>query len=413
MIKTIAFSASLIIFTPIAHATVILSSASNGSQAAASETAGSTVSVDTAGVGSAKALSLLGVNKVYANAQTPIAVGEKRYATSFWGENFTFTNASGTGNVDATFTIRIDGNNAASGNLSETRVNYGLIAYKGRIDDFGGVYAGDTAADFDFAAVQNQNGGKIYRDTDSVSYVGPSPANASIRLDTRFQSDENGIVTGRITVFLASTGQFLSNTRYFSDYAIVRGQYGPNGSYGADTVVAYNSGAFGSQLQTQYLNSQQSLPIAAKIGCGQLGGEGSCPVGLYPGADLTLSFSVPNGTQVALIGGMIIESLDLGLVDFFNTATLTQVVLSPDAQLESDSGQFVQQQGSSSGGQVVFRFIPASVPEPASFALFAMGLAGLAVATRRRDPAVRQSPTAHLSGLPKGLPGCGWSVPVF
>jgi hypothetical protein len=150
----------------------------------------------------------------------------------------------------------------------------------------------------------------------------------------------------------------------------------------ADRRERYTNGVL---VGTDYYSANPSLAASRAIfettyqlrDSASLCDTGFCAPGVYPSTDLTLQFSLPAGTVFSIASVLYADDQNEGTVDFFHTARLAQVEVSPGGSLTSESGALL------SFGGGVFGY-SAPVPEPASWTLMIAGFALVGAGLRMR-----------------------------
>lgn len=109
---------------------------------------------------------------------------------------------------------------------------------------------------------------------------------------------------------------------------------------------------------------------------------GTCGSGTF-NSNIQLSFTLAAGSTYTLVGGLTIEDLKFGTLDFFNTARLTGISVSPGGTLSSESGRLELNNG-------VYAFAPVGgngVPETSSWAMMLAGflISGLLLRNKPKD----------------------------
>jgi hypothetical protein len=172
----------------------------------------------------------------------------------------------------------------------------------------------------------------------------------------------------------AATGE-IGGTRYYPDgfqQITTNGTPGVLNSYTVSTTA---------QNTRNSLVANYSLLDTAQLCVGD-----RCAAGLYPGSNLQLTFSLTAGSVFSLGALLYVDGLGEGSVDFFNTAKMTGVTVSPGATLTSQSGTLAIREDGTFGYAAVVS--TAAVPEPASWAMLIAGFGLVGASMRRRKVSV-------------------------
>ena len=151
------------------------------------------------------------------------------------------------------------------------------------------------------------------------------------------------------------------------------GPAAPTARFGAGIVVYDMDHVMPCGFGTQYWCDRPYAFPVAYIALAYVADAGD-PDTLTLDTVLTASFEAQVGHRYLAVGGMSAESSNGSLVDFYNTASLR--VVAPVGTLYSDG----------LGGADLGAHFAQQVPEPATWALWAAGLLGLALTAQRRRP---------------------------
>ena len=332
-----------------------------------------------------RAVSAIGTNKLYArgNGTSELNGG------SAWMDSYT---VQGTGTVDVSLSFTVDGVSAvganAGGDGNPFDWTYRVVALKGDNWKLGGQ---GTTYSVPGSNWPIRTSGDNY---ESMLLTRPAPADATVT--NTYQPRFGGSTIWNVKNFGDEPGQYAPSIarsgNNFSVYTMqnnrpIRLIYQP-------TQVRITDANTGATIQTQpysqfpqqavtYQNLLKSYPILAQTGLCQT----DLDTGLCPGnqtfepTTMTLNFSLEAGEKFTLLSYLSFINLRDGEFDFYNTAKLSGIGVSPGATLTSGSGQL---QALAGGG---FGYAPLTlgVPEPASWALMIGGFGLIGGVSRRRQ----------------------------
>ena len=265
-----------------------------------------------------------GVNKVYGSATN----GGEISSTSAWLDTFTVQGNAGD-MVDMTFTFTVDGSIAHS---SSPYFNFQVFALRGNGWSINGT--GNSQFNDWYSP---REAGDDYDDL----YFQRTTANAIIQLSAR--NDEQGMLNyanaagtaGAFqsnVVFDAATNAFTQRTVNQLGQTVSRIFYPNRVETFVDGVpqpggtVFYNAGSpAAAQFANARLNMENNYSL---LDSAELCPADFCAQGLYEPTPVTVSFRALVGSSFTLGGIMLIDSLENGTIDFFNTARLTGVAKS-------------------------------------------------------------------------------------
>lgn len=341
-----------------------------------SGTAGQLLST-TYGGADTRALTDYGVNKVYASGNAAY----EQYATSAWLDTYTVGGTSGS-NVTVSFTFSIDGN-ANFGGTSDASFAFNVYALRGGDWSMAGYGTSGsqwyspvtTGTNYERLILTQTLAGRVTQ-ADMRDFEGFSNYSNAYGQPGTFGSRVIYNAAGdyySVTTFNPGTGQPIENRYYatgFQNYA----NGVPNSAF-----ITYTSAPYALTTRNTLVANYSLLAM------GSLCGGSECAAGVYPGTDLTLTFTMSAGSVFTLATFLNADDLTDGTIDFFNTAKVTGVTVAsaaPGATLTSESGALQQR----SDGSYGFAAVPAAVgevPEPATWAMFITGF-GLIGGTLRR-----------------------------
>jgi hypothetical protein len=330
-----------------------------------------------------------GVNKVYGSTTNGIELS----ATSAWLDQFT---AGGSANdtVRLSFSFTVDGTAAFSN--PATYLNFQVFALRGD----GWTLNGDGGGSFASFYSPRTAGS----DFDDLFFQRAVTGGSVIQLSAR--DSQSGVFN--YANVNGSAGTFGSNVNYDAteDFYVIR-TLNPNGQiienkFYADRRVTSVAGGPPSTL----LYSQAGNPAAAAAKATRLNLEANysvldiaslcdpaagCGAGTYPPQTVTVAFDVRGGSTFAIGGIMLLDELDDGAIDFFNTARLTGVaaenLTTPGTSVSLYSEALKGELPASTGGQFVYPpSVPqtGAVPEPATWAMMIGGFGLIGSLARRR-----------------------------
>lgn len=325
-----------------------------------------------------RVLTNYGVNKLYASGTST----HEQYASSAWVDSFTVAGTPGS-TVAVSFNFSVDGL-ANFNNASGASFNFNIYALRGNNWSVSGYAENATSWS------SPQAGGTNYERLILSQTVTGRVSQADMRSFDGFYNYANNA---------GQPGAFASHVTYngAEDYFRLRG---PLGGEFAETryyatafrqfvngvptgpMIPYNinaqtmqQGAFRASFVANYgvLGSAQLCAVAA--GCG---------AGNYPGSNLSLNFNLAAGSTFSLASWLWADDLNAGTIDFFNTARVSSVTVSPGASLTSASGALVALPG---GGFGYPAAAVGAVPEPASWAMLIIGfgIVGYSLRSRRQS----------------------------
>jgi hypothetical protein len=331
-----------------------------------SSTAGATVTTGTAPQLS-RAQSDYGINKVFASSSG----GFDQYATSFWRDSYT---VGGTGPVNVALSFAFDGSATLPAGSSGI-YNFKLFALRGEnyVATGRAPQTFNTPFDAKLAGTQYDS---LLLTTSSATLVS--------QIDLR---EYDGVYN--YTNNAGSPGTFQNRVNYFEagDYyearnavqtirwyvdrrEITTGTQQPSVTfYTPQNGLANVRNAF---VQNFIVLDRASLCNETLRGC---------TTDFSGTTTLSLNFTVAAGSTFSLASYLYADDLDQGSIDFFNTARLNAITVSPGASLTSRSGALQALPG---GGLGYISAPTGSVPEPASWAMLITGF-GLVGGLRRRN----------------------------
>ncbi|CAM3071835.1 hypothetical protein SPAN111604_02385 [Sphingomonas antarctica] len=334
-----------------------------------------------------RAVTSIGTNKVYSRGNGTSELN----AGSAWMDSYT---VGGTGNVNVHLSFTIDGgsnvgaNLGGDGNLFDW--TYRVVALKGGNWNLGG--QGVTATAPGTNGLPIRSSGDNY---ESMLLTRTAPADATVT--NTYQPRFGGTSVWNVRNFGGDPGQFASgvarNGNNVTVYTInpsgvpLRQVFQPTRlmTYNYNTGVLMSTVQYSAvpSLVATYNNLIATYPIFAQTGlCTPDDETGYCPTQAnYAPTTLSLDFSVAAGEQFTVLSYLSHINLRDGEFDFFNTATLSGITLSPGATLTSSSGALQQM----AGGGYGYAPLTLGVPEPAQWALMIGGFGLIGGASRRRQ----------------------------
>jgi len=322
-----------------------------------------------------RALTDYGVNKIYAGG----AADYQKSATSAWTDSYT---VQGTGMVTVTFSIAVDGL-ANFSPTSDAAFNFNIYALRGTGWTLNGT--GGTGP--------NWYSAKTPGDDYSALYLQMTRADGSmVQADARSFDGFYNYAANPVTPELPGAFQTRVTYTAIGDY-YSRWLNSPTGiaeqRFYADHVESWNSGnfinGFSYSVSPSALANRQSLEANySLLGMATLCAGGECPAGVYPGTDLTVSFTLAAGTKFSLASILTADDLGDGTIDFFNTAKISGVEVSAGGAISSDSGALTLKDDGSYSFKAVDALATPPVPEPASWVMMIGGFALAGAAMRRR-----------------------------
>ena len=328
-----------------------------------------------------RALTDFGVNKVHVRGNENF----EQYGASLWLDRFT---VGGSGPTTVTLSFAIDGvasfgsDGAFNPNIFALRGNdWRAIATDGGFLDFsGGPATGGGEWDDVILERTRPDGGLTQidaRDYEGVwNFRGPnSPAQSPFpsrtsRGVTQFGDYYESLAPNQFGV--------PSGMRY---YAEGFERVGPNGIV-LQPYTTYAS--LPNAQRTAYLAARASFQANfGVLGLAALCAD-ECDSGVFPGTELTLSFTLDAGAGFTLVSWFYADDVFDGTVDFFNTARMTGISLTNGATLTSASGALQALPG---GGYGYPAAAVGGVPEPATWGMMIAGVALAGGALRRRRAA--------------------------
>lgn len=338
--------------------------------------AGSLASTTLGGVDS-RAYTDFGVNKVYSSGNAT----HEQYATSAWLDSYTVGGAAGS-MVNLTFNFSIDGVADFSA-ASDASFNFAVYALRGNGWTMSG-YNYDLGSGYgQFAPIA---GGDNYerivlqqlRQSGNISQMDTRDFDGFLNFGPN--SGQPGDFYSKVKFVSAGGTSFFSYVEEdgFSvyEYRLLQNVFVLVVDGVAQNPSPYlGPNAWLGQLRASLAANYSMLDMAVMCG-----GE-SCASGIYPGTDLSLSFSVEAGSTFSLASIMYIDDLREGTIDLFNTAKMTGISISDDVWLTSSSGTLGLQADGSYGYPAA---ATGAVPEPATWAMLIAGFAMTGAMMRRR-----------------------------
>lgn len=343
------------------------------------------------GGGDTRALTDFGVNKVRASGSG--AYGQS--AASVWLDSYTVGGEAGT-MVDLSFTVSVDGLVNVTGD--DHSWNYKLFAVRGE--------GWSTSGYQDFDSWPQDTPTNYYHTGDNYDRVFLNqlrPDGGVTQMDARDFSGFNNYAPNS-----GGVGTFASNVTYdeasdtyirtvISGFDTTVQHFGPTGYR-----QSVNGGAW-----TPLIPYFASPPLAqgranlvanySMLGYGELcfGQDNECANQLFPGNEVTVSFSALAGSTFSLAGYMFADDVYDGTIDFFNTAKLTGISVSQGGSLNSASGSLVDLGNGRYGYEAV---LAGGVPEPSTWAMLILGFGIVGGALRRQTAAAfRKRASLHLA----------------
>lgn|GEM_PF-2737119 len=338
------------------------------------------------------------MNKAYASSSNGVELS----ATSAWLDTFT---ATGPANslVHMKFTFAIDGNaNFVDGSAwNATHFNFQIFALRGDNWTMNGLgsttyanwysphVAGDDYDELFFQRVVPANVTQVSARNPETGAFNYTP-NASQQAGA-FGS--NVSYDGALDVYVVKTvnpgNGLITTISLYSDRRVV--QVGANPPSTLFYNTPGNQAAVTAAAQRANLVANYSiLDVASFCGFDPIAGENQCGNGAYDGS-VTVEFDILSGTQFALAGLMVIDELDGGIIDFYNTAKLSGIeanVVGDPSKTVTLSSQALGSLGSNKGGFSYPSIAAPGVPEPASWAMMIGGLGLVGAMMRRRRSAI-------------------------
>jgi hypothetical protein len=334
-----------------------------------------------------RAATSIGTNKVYSSGNGTSELN----AGSAWMDSYT---VNGTGNVDVHLSFTIDGvssvgaNGGGDGNLFDW--TYRVMALRGGNWNLGG--QGVTATAPNTVGLPIRTSGDNY---ESMLLTRVAPADATVT--NTYQPRFGGSSVWNVRNFGDEPGQFASgvarNGNNVSVYTInpsgvaIRQVFQPTRllTYNYNTGVLMGTTQYSAvpSLYTTYANLIATYPILAQTGlCTFDENTGLCPTDqVYGPTTLNLDFTIAAGEQFTVLSYLSHINLRDGEFDFYNTAKLSGITVSPGATLTSSSGALQQL----AGGGYGYAPLLLGVPEPAQWALLIGGFGMIGGASRRRQ----------------------------
>jgi hypothetical protein len=319
-----------------------------------------------------RALTDFGVNKIAASGNAAY----EQYATSAWLDSYTVAGAPGS-TVNVSFTFSVDG--LANFDPSNSDFNFNIYALRGNGWAMSGYGVGPS---YQSAGSDGPN----YERLLLTQTVAERVSKADMR---DFEGFYNYANNG------GDAGAFGSHVNYNAVqdyYSIETVSESPSGGLDVTEMRYFTTGfqQFVNGSATTPLLPYAFAPQLAQVRAGleanyslldmdQLCVGESCDTGAYPGTDLTLSFDLAAGSTFTLASFLYADDLREGTIDFFHTAKVTGIALSPGATLTSESGALTLQPNGTYGYPAA-----APVPEPAMWAMMIGGFGLLGAAARRR-----------------------------
>jgi len=368
-----------------------------------------------------KALTQLGVNKVYGS--TP-SNGVELSATSAWLDHFTVAGPAGS-TVKMSFSFAVDGLaafNDASG-YNSTHFNFQVFALRGdnwTINGLGTQITSDTwytpkvaGTDYDELFFQ-----RYVPERNPQPGQTPPPGQtklpaAIIQLDAR--NPETGMFNYAATA-AQTPGTFGSNVNYdaaldayisksvnpmngmiitttfYDDRRVMQVGANPPSTLRYDATGPLATQAAQAALtRTNFELNYSLLGMDSFCPMDSLAGEMQCGPGSYDNV-VSVEFNVLAGSTFALAGVMVLDELDNGVIDFFNTARLSKigatVVGDPTAAVTLTSQTLGKTLEIGRDGFSYPSMVTTAVPEPASWAMMIGGFALIGGLMRRRATAI-------------------------
>lgn len=170
-----------------------------------------------------------------------------------------------------------------------------------------------------------------------------------------------------------SASGMLGGTRYFAS-----GYQSVNSAGVAGAFIPYTSNPTAGATRTS-LVANYSLLASDQLCAGE-----TCGSGTYPGSTLELTFDVAANSVFTLAALLYVDDLNAGTIDFFHTAKVSSVTLSPGATITSASGTLLAKADGSYGYVAADAAAAVSAaPEPATWAMMILGVSLVGITLRR------------------------------
>lgn len=330
-----------------------------------------------------RAVTAVGTNKVYSSGNGTSELN----AGSAWMDSYT-VQGSGTVNVSLSFTV--DGTSNVGANLggdgNPFDWTYRVLALKGdnwNLTGQGTIYSAPNGI------WPIRTLGDNY---ESLLLTRASPADATVTqtLQPRFATS----TFWNVRNFGEQPGEFVSGYSRNGNnvtLSLINGNDSIRRTYSSTRVTTtVNDGTPQTVLyggasdpnRVAYAKLLADHPILGQTGLCQIDDNGLCPgIETYGPTTMTLNFSLAAGEKFTVLSYLSHINLRDGEFDFFNTAKLSGITVSPGASLISGSGQLQQL----AGGGYGYAPLTLGVPEPANWALMIGGFGLIGGASRRRQ----------------------------